>query len=60
MNISKQPSKDTFDLSWITKDTKYWIFQEKNNDSDLYVKGIVKGIMPLSINKANSRVSGIT
>lgn len=60
MNTSKAASKDTFDITWITKDTRCWIYLPNNNDSDLYVKGIVKGLVPLSINKANSRVTGIT
>jgi hypothetical protein len=52
-------SKDNFDISWIQKDTKCWVYQAQENDGDIYIRGVVKGIIPLSINKANSKVSGM-
>jgi hypothetical protein len=38
---------------------KCWVYLPNENEGDIYRKGIVKGIVPLSINKANSRVSGV-
>lgn len=58
-NYKPPASKETIDISWITKDTRCWVFQP-NNENDLYVRGVVKGLVPLSINKANSRVTGVT
>jgi myosin heavy subunit len=58
-NFKQPPAKEAFDISWITKDTRCWIYLPNGNDSDIYIKGIIKGIVPLSINKANSRVTGV-
>lgn len=53
-------NKDTFDISWITKDTRCWVFIPNTNENDIYVRAVIKGIVPLSVNKGNSRVSGLT
>lgn len=61
MSNFKQPvNKDNFDISWILKETRCWIYLPHENDSDIFIKGVVKGIVPLSINKANSRVTMMT
>lgn len=59
MYAPKQTAKDTFDLNWIKKGTRCWIYLPSNNDSDLYVKGTVNAVVPFS-NKALSRVQGTT
>jgi hypothetical protein len=59
MNASKPSPKDNFDISWIQKDIRCWVYQPNENDGDIYVRGMVKGIIPLSINKANSKVTGM-
>ncbi len=60
MSNANKNAKENFDLSWITKDTRCWIYLPSENTTDLYVRGVIKGVVPLSINKANSRVTGIT
>ena len=51
--------KDSFDISWIQKEGKCWVYQMQEQDGDIYVRGVIKGVIPLSINKANSKVQGI-
>ena len=57
-NYKPPASKETVDISWITKDTRCWVFQP-NNETDLYVRGVIKGLVPLSINRANSTVTAV-
>ena len=52
-------TKDTFDISWIQKEGKCWVYQPLEEEGDIYIRGVVKGIIPLSINKANSKISGM-
>lgn len=59
MNSSGVKPKETFDISWIQKDTACWVYQPNEMEGEIFLKGIIKGVIPLSINKANSKVSGM-
>lgn len=51
-----QGSTDNFDIDWILKDTACWVHFPLEERSPIYQKGVVKGIVPLSFIKGNSKV----
>ena len=59
INRNVGAAKDSFDISWIQKEGKCWVYQSLEEEGDIYIRGVVKGIIPLSINKANSKISGM-
>lgn len=56
MMLKNQQVGDNFDLSWIQKETSCWVYFPDEQRSPLYVKAIIRGIVPLSFNKGNSKV----
>jgi len=51
--------KLNFDISWIQKDTRCWVYQPNETYNDIYQRGVIKAIIPLTTNKSNSRVTVI-
>lgn len=56
MIVKPQGTTDNFDLSWIQKDVLCWIYHPQEEQGPIYTKGIIKGIVPLTFNKGNSKV----
>lgn len=54
--IKAQVPVDNFDLSWIQKETECWVYFPNEERSPLYSKAVIKGVVPLSFNKGNSKV----
>lgn len=51
-----QTVADNFDLSWIQREAECWAHYPNEEAGPIYVKAVVKGIVPLSFNKGNSKV----
>lgn len=56
MLVKSHGTTDNFDISWIIKDTQCWVYFPQEELSPIYAKAIIKGIIPLSFTKANSKV----
>jgi hypothetical protein len=50
---------DKFDIGWIHKDAKCWVYFPNKNEGEIYSRGTVQKITPLNFNKGNSNVKGI-
>ena len=56
--MNKQPISDNFDIGWIHKDAKCWVYFPNKESGDIYMRGTVAKINALNFNKSNSMVKG--
>lgn len=57
--MARSQAVENFDLSWIHKEMRCWVYLPNNGEADIFDRGVVKNIVPLSLNKGNSSIMGL-
>lgn len=58
MLYKPQPKGEVFDMNWIEKEVKCWVYYPNEQEGPIYRKGVVKGIRLMG-DRRNSMIMGV-